>query len=559
MDLTPEQQKAHDQLVQLVQAHMDGVNPPDEAEAAAGTMQDVPDVQSEEDANGMARAYARIRDRAQQAGETASSQTATAADSIGTPSAPPVSSTSSTKPSDRVVANGAKPVDQELTDLQNQAAQRRQTAALGNAVTRFTEVPDYGMEAAMRLGKGGGGNTRAPHDDQWDKYSEEGDRQLKDLMTRRASESDLEKKQDEATKTAENKDANSGKAQVTRLLIYKYSPDLVGKLDDKTVDEMSPIAGPALGKMIDGMSDSQKAEVIAKSKAASDAAKTESEKEKELERQREFDKTNGLGNRQADETNRHNLATEGLGTSKAAAKAAGHGPAPVAKEGDLASVPEDIRAEVQRIANGDEPVPVWTSRNARLKNAVSQFAPHLDSAGFATRKAVQEQIAKSPELVAINTASEHLALARSHVPENFDSQSLNRIKQVYLTQSGSDKLSPFEMDVKVAADELAKAYGNNSEAGRQTIEHLLDPNQSKEQLISRLNETLALLEGKRHAFQEQYDRAAKPGKFSVGSAPEAQAPQAAGKPSPGPGYVRGKTKSGQPGWYNAETHNFEAD
>ncbi len=34
---------------------------------------------------------------------------------------------------------------------------------------------------------------------------------------------------------------------------------------------------------------------------------------------------------------------------------------------------------------------------------------------------------------------------------------------------------------------------------------------------------------------------------------------ASGKPTPGPGYVRGKSKSGHAGWYNAATHDFMAD
>jgi len=80
-----------------------------------------------------------------------------------------------------------------------------------------------------------------------------------------------------------------------------------------------------------------------------------------------------------------------------------------------------------------------------------------------------------------------------------------------LTGSGAADLSPFEADVKISADELAKAYGNNSEAGRQAVEQLLDPNQSKEQLQARISEIEELLGGKLRSFQHQFEGVAPKG------------------------------------------------
>jgi hypothetical protein len=143
-------------------------------------------------------------------------------------------------------------------------------------------------------------------------------------------------------------------------------------------------------------------------------------------------------------------------------------------------------------------------------------------------------LSKSDEVVALNTAYSHIKRARANVPDNFDAQAANRVRQAWLTGSGADTLTPFETDVKIAADELAKAYGNNSEAGRATVEKLLAPNQSRKQLESRLDEIDELLAGKLGSYQHQFERVAPKGasEFKVVS-PENEAKPKGSGPSEG--------------------------
>lgn len=373
----------------------------------------------------------------------------------------------------------SKPVDAELEGAQADAADRRSTASVGQAVSDFVERPTNALDYAMRLG-GGGVSAPAPRSSVWKDYGAEGDRALADLSDRRKSEGELSTREAAQAKAAKAQDPKSDTAQTYRMVLQKFAPDL--QLDNATPEQMEKIA-PWLEKFAAENADALKARAV---KPA-----------------------DPLAREKLDEEKRHNRATEGTAGARVAAKGQHAAPTPIAKAGDYSSVPEDVRETVKAIVEGRAAAPEAGSRfGAKILNYVTQIDPAFDSTKYGSYKGVKEKLSKSDEIAAITTARNHLARAESNIPDNFDAQSLNRIKQAFQTGAGADSLTPFETDVKIAADELAKAYGNNSEAGRSTIEHLLAPAQSKAQLRARLAEARELLTGKLSASQGQLDAVA---------------------------------------------------
>ncbi len=246
---------------------------------------------------------------------------------------------------------------------------------------------------------------------------------------------------------------------------------------------------------------------------ASDKNKSEAEKAKTAAEEKAV--ADQLHEAQLQETTRHNVATEGNSAKaiEARGKKKGGGPAgPMPKEGDIDSVPEDMRETVRAIGEKRAKPPDPGSRfGQKVLGYVLAVYPHLDTTEFGAYRAAKDKLAVNTELQALETARNHLRRARGNIPDNMDSPTANKIRQAILTGVGADTLTPFETDVKVAADELAHAYGNNSETGRATIEHLLAPNQSKPQLEARLNEAEELLTGKMGGLTHSVTRFNVPG------------------------------------------------
>ena len=374
---------------------------------------------------------------------------------------------------------GAKPradlsrplgVDTELRGLQADAKQKRGEAALGQSASDFTERPDNFLDYAQRLG--GGGVTASPAKTKmWDEHAEEGDRAIADLGQRRTADAAM-------TSSAEDNDPNSQTAQTYRATLSKFAPAL--DLSKATPKQMREIA-PWLERL-------PKAEKASKP----------------------IDPEAGRHNLASEtETNRHNMALEARPVGGRHSKGAAAPSKPV-ESGKYETITDPGEREtVRAIVEGRAPPPAPGSKfGQHIMGLVAQIDPGFDSSKYAAYSGVRDKLSKSDEVVALNTAFAHIKRTRANVPDNFDPQLLNRVKRVLQTGSGADALSPFEADVKIAADELAKAYGNNSEAGRSTIEHLLDPNQSKAQLVSRLTEIEELLGGKIASFQDQFNRVA---------------------------------------------------
>lgn len=363
------------------------------------------------------------------------------------------------------------PVDTELRDLQAKGASDRRYGEIGKAVTAFTERPDpltnfFQQKAGVRP-------VQPPHNAMWDNAGAEADKGIEDLQARRKSDSDM-------AASREKSDPNSSTANTYRTVLLKFAPDLADKLASATPAQMEKIA-PWLESY------------------AKDQKTTPPKPGDPLEQAK------------LDETIRHNKATEGIGDKRATKGQ--HGPASPVVAGKIDSIADPSEREtVRAIVEGRAPAPAPGSKfGQHIMGLVAQVSPDFDSTRYGAYKDVKEKLAKSDEVVALNTAYSHVSRAKANIPDNFDAQSINRIKQAVATGAGSDKLTPFETDVKIAADELAKAYGNNSEAGRQTIEHLLAPAQSKAQLEARLAEVEELLAGKLGSYQHQYERVAPKG------------------------------------------------
>ncbi len=148
--------------------------------------------------------------------------------------------------------------DTELEAAQKDAKDRRSTASLGQAVTDYAERPDVLNSYLMRLG-GGGGAPEMKKSSVWKDYAAEGDQAVNDLMTKRKSEAGMSAKAEADAAAAENKDPASAKAQLMRSTLAKYAPSLAASLEGKSFEEMSPLAGAPLVKMIEEQSAQEKA------------------------------------------------------------------------------------------------------------------------------------------------------------------------------------------------------------------------------------------------------------------------------------------------------------
>lgn len=239
-------------------------------------------------------------------------------------------------------------------------------------------------------------------------------------------------------------------------------------------------------------------------------------------------------------------------------KGVGVGPGETIQAGKPESIKDPgERAMVLGIASGKMDPPPGKAGLSIMKK-VAQFAPDYDTVNHKAHVATTLKNANDPSLQALDVAYGHLSRAESHIPDNFDSPSANRIKQAIQNGTGDAGLTAFESDMLHSALESAKVLGESSEAGRQTIEHLLSPNASKAQILARLHETRALLAGRAEAVQRGQDRFAPKGThidFMPHGSQSTETPAPAGPP--GPGYVRAKHKGVQ-GWFNASTNDFQA-
>lgn len=213
---------------------------------------------------------------------------------------------------------------------------------------------------------------------------------------------------------------------------------------------------------------------------------------------------------------------------------------PVHKLEDISS--ESDRAKVKAIGEGRADITIAGMKDrGRIAGLVMQVYPDFDQTRFGAYKHVVEHQATDKDIVAAATAQDHIKRARANIPKNYGPQILNRMKQAVLTGEGSPEMTPFEVDVKVAADEYAKALGNNAQSGRQEVEHLLSAAQSPQQLEAALGEVEHLLESKQQQWREQLKKVAPRGSTPLETRPL--------KSGDGVAY---KARSGANRWFTTE-------
>lgn len=250
--MTPEQEEAHDALLKEMQSHLalGGVEPPDNATAAAGTMRDEPDSSPDDFKSypGPAPAMPKPEPRAAPAFDTSQQ--------VMAPRPP--------KPAGDDEMAGAKATDDKS----------RAMGKLGQAVTAFTERPSAFL--SRMTGAGSGGEVRPQHNAMWDDQAANGDKAVADLMARRKADADREAKSSAAGAAAMRKDPNSPQAKFVRDFLGTQAPELVGKLDGKSIDDMAVIF-PWVPKLIEENS----AGIKAKATRDAEGAKTKAASEKE--------------------------------------------------------------------------------------------------------------------------------------------------------------------------------------------------------------------------------------------------------------------------------------
>lgn len=190
-------------------------------------------------------------------------------------------------------------------------------------------------------------------------------------------------------------------------------------------------------------------------------------------------------------------------------KPGGNRPLAKIEPGKIDTVPErraGYRNLVKAIAEGKEEAPRAGGKfGAELLSDVLAFNPNFDRTKFGVYADTAKKTASDATITNAITAKKHFERAMANVPDNFDANSVNRIANAIKTGTGSAGMTQFETDVAIGAGELSKGLGENAEAGKELVRHMLSPNQSKEQLQTRLKELIYLqdeaLDTKRTRFE----------------------------------------------------------
>lgn len=510
-------QEAHDQLFRLARDHVSlgGVNPPDAAEAAAGTMHDVPD-EPMPDGTKPVPPLQDIADGPEMPAVAAP------------PPMPPPAKPMSLGPLGYQPPASAKPPvrDAEMERLQGEAKDKRSTAQLGQSITDIGERPTNLLDYAERLG---GGGTSAPpaKSTLWKDYETNGEQPLKDLQARRKSEAELAAKAAAASVSTELKDPNSATAKTYRSVLLKFSPDLAGQLDAATPEQMVRIA-PWL--------ESYAKDEAEKAKASKDPHASEDKDRRALILSPVYDADlkrlhmtpeavaalsgKGLDGLEAQlKINTTNAATVDAARQSSAISANRERSF---KESDKAEAEAKAKPLVetiaQAVANGQMPVPTKTTPNAEAITARAlEINPKLDVAQAETHRHVMENQATNPQRIATELAHEHMEELRKAVlatPEISDVPFWNDVKQGIAAKSGDPKYKALRMAANQVAAEVTNAYGEHNVEGQHITRELLNPNQSKEQWKSSLDEAEKLLAAKKNIYEktaaETAPKSAKP-------------------------------------------------
>ncbi len=249
--MTPDEDELHQNISRYVAQNLTGVEPPSSADAAAGTMRDVPDETPDDAAPGMGDMRAPPSALPGPSGK-----------------APPVD-TSKPLGWAAPAAPKAPATDTGLRDAMGQDEKSKAMGKLGQSITAYAERPQNFADYAIGLGRGGKSAPPA-HNATWDEQAASGDNAVSKLMATRKADADIASQQAAAAKAAQAKDPNSETAKTYRTVLLKFAPDLADQLNGATPEQMERIA-PWLEKYATENGVALKARAGAEAKAKEDA------------------------------------------------------------------------------------------------------------------------------------------------------------------------------------------------------------------------------------------------------------------------------------------------
>jgi len=174
---------------------------------------------------------------------------------------------------------------------------------------------------------------------------------------------------------------------------------------------------------------------------------------------------------------------------------------------------------IQAIAEGRMAVPkVYRASKggeigaSEIAQAVNSYDPTFDAVNYNARQGTLKGFTSGKEaqtINALNTVAEHLGTLSDAADalNNSDIQTINRIGNAYLRETGDPRIARFDTVRKAAADEIAKVWRASGGSQADIEENLknLDGAQSPAQLHAAVGTLVQLIGGKLSALQDQYN------------------------------------------------------
>lgn len=258
----------------------------------------------------------------------------------------------------------------------------------------------------------------------------------------------------------------------------------------------------------------------------------------------------GVSQAQFGETKRHNMADENL-----KAHPFGMGVSDATGDGFLKQLPPGIAGQVKAIAEYRQPAPQSRSQQSMaLMNAVSQYRPDYDSTQFGAKSKARNDFTtgKNGNTVrSLNVAVQHLdQLGQlSDAMGNGNLQMVNKLGNLFATQTGSPAPTNFNAAKQLVGDEIVKAIvgAGGGVSDREEAAHNISAASSPQQLAGVIKTYQGLLSGQLVGLRQQYQKSTGLKDFEEFLAPETRAKleshgaasgaAGGGHPPPPPGFV----------------------
>jgi len=187
------------------------------------------------------------------------------------------------------------------------------------------------------------------------------------------------------------------------------------------------------------------------------------------------------------------------------------------KAGDISTVPQQMRAAVQAIADGRSAAPRPGTRNGEaLLDAVTAYDPTFDAANATSRTKTRNDFtsgASAKSITAMNTAMGHLMHLddQAHDLGNFSTMPglINPLYNSMRSAAGNTALPAFNQTKQAAASELRKVFAGSAGGNLHELEAFeanLDSSKSPEQLHAVIKNAVDLLSSRLTALRDQYSQ-----------------------------------------------------